>query len=323
MPGSFIERAPYRVPTATSPSETIKIDPEDLSVMGIGTSSTTANQAAPGSLHKHPCDDTLSLRSTPCEVTVNVNLVATNRLVEVILGENQPLEAVLQVVKPRILAVFFEQSGYFAPNQPNALAWTIDLTFGDLSILNMVNLLTYRGEPQETLLVKDIFYGGETLEPRIFRLTSPQDSGAPGPPIEFKWSQGAKEWIAQPAPGEMLLMDAQLAVHENILYTPFTHARGSLSLTSMKLCYLRTLNERLRTPASSVGYVSAVVFVGIGDIRMAVVKSYAWKKDPSKGLGQILDWDDRKGIALVRDGTGQDRTLKFRRNRLVWVEEVA
>lgn len=196
----------------------------------------------------------------------------------------------------------------------------MDLTFGDLSLLNMINLLTYRGEPQETLLIKDVFYGGETLEPRIFQLTSPQDSGAPGPPVEFKWNPKTKQRVPQPAPGEMLLMDAQLAVHENILYTPFTHAKGSLSLTSMKLCYLRTLNERLRTPAANVGFVSGVVFVGIGDIKMAVVKSYAWQKDSSKGLGGILDWDDEKGVCIVRDVTGQERTLRFRPNRLVWVE---
>ncbi|KAF3206816.1 hypothetical protein TWF106_011141 [Orbilia oligospora] len=319
MPGSFTERAPYRAPVVGTTFETIKVEPEEFSLGGTQISSAIAGLSS-DSLYKHAPSGNLLFQSHCHEVIVRVSLVASNRMIELILNEDDPLEKVLQVVKPRILAVYFETSGYFAPYPAGTPEWTIDLTFGDLSLLNMVNLIAYRGESQQTLLIKDVFYGGETLEPRIFQLTSPRESGAPGPPIEFKWDSKTKQWVPQAAPGEMLLMDAQLAIHENILYTPFTHAKGSLSLTSMKLCYLRNLNDRLKTPAASVGYVSAVVFVGIGDIKMAVVKSYAWKKDPSKGLGEILEWDDDKGVCMVRDGTGQERTLKFRPNRLVWVE---
>ncbi|KAF3097303.1 hypothetical protein TWF102_003977 [Orbilia oligospora] len=318
MPGSFTERAPYRAPAVGTTFETIKVESEDF-LGGIQISSAIAGLSSE-SLYKHAPSGNLPLQPHCHDVIVRVSLVAPNRMIELILNEDDPLEKVLQVVKPRILAVYFETSGYFALYPASTPEWTIDLTFGDLSLLNMVNLIAYRGESQQTLLIKDVFYGGETLEPRIFQLTSPHESGAPGPPIEFKWNSKAKRWVPQPAPGEMLLMDAQLAIHENILYTPFTHAKGSLSLTSMKLCYLRNLNDRLKTPAASVGYVSAVVFVGVGDIKMAVVKSYAWKKDLSKGLGEILDWDDDKGVCMVRDGTGQERTLKFRPNRLVWVE---
>ncbi|KAK6511016.1 hypothetical protein TWF506_010100 [Arthrobotrys conoides] len=317
MPGSFTERAPYKVPAIGTPFETIKVEPDETPVGETQASSTIAAE----SLHERDQNgNLLPLQSYYYEVIVRVNLPATDRIIELILNENDPLEKVLRLVKSRILAVYFETSGYFGPYENSTLEWTIDLTFGDLSLLNMVNILTYRGEPQKNLLIKDIFYGGETLEPRIFQLTSPATSGAPGPPIEFKWNHKIKQWVPQPAPGEMLLMDAQLAVHENILYTPFTHAKGSLSLTSMKLCYLRHLNERLKTPAADVGYVSAVVFVGLGDIKMAVVKSYAWEKDASRGFGKIIRWDDEKGVCYVQDGTGQDRTLKFRPNRLIWVE---
>ncbi|KAK6334637.1 hypothetical protein TWF718_010091 [Orbilia javanica] len=320
MPGSFAERPLLGVSTGSPQFRTIKLEePEDFTLEPTRTASEIASMTLE-SLHKQAFNENPPTQPNYYEVIVRVNLPAANRMIDLILNENDPLEKVLRVVKPKVLAVYFESSNYFGPYPTDTLEWTIDLSFGDLSLLNMVNLLTYRGEPQETLLVKDVFYGGETLEPRIFQLTPPQISSAPGPPVEFKWNPKTRQWIPQPAPGEMLLMDAQLAIHENILYTPFTHPKGSLSLTSMKLCYLRHLNERLRTSVSTVGHLCAVVFVGIGNTKMAVVKSYTWKKDPSKGFGEILDLDDQKGVCIVRDGTGQQRTLRFRPNRSIWVE---
>ncbi|RVD83568.1 uncharacterized protein DFL_007952 [Arthrobotrys flagrans] len=201
MPGSFVQRAPFEVPTVTSPFETTKVEPEEFSLERTRTSSAITSLTSE-SLHKHAYDGDLLIQPHGhfYEVIVSVNLLATNRMIELILNENDPLEKVLQVVRPKILTTYFESSGYFGPFPASTLEWTMDLTFGDLSLLNMINLLTYRGEPQETLLIKDVFYGGETLEPRIFQLTSLQDSGAPGPPVEFNGTPKPSNGSHNPPP---------------------------------------------------------------------------------------------------------------------------
>ncbi|KAF3929087.1 hypothetical protein ABW20_dc0106303 [Dactylellina cionopaga] len=223
------------------------------------------------------------------------------------LVENWSLETALKVAKQ-----FIYETGYFRHFTSGNPNWNIDLCFGDLSLLNMVMLLSFRGEQQSNLLVKDVFYGGEILDLKIYRFSNSQNNT-----VEFIWNDKAGGWQTHAAQNEFPFLDAKLSVHENILYTPFTNIDRSLSLTSMKLSYLRILNDQLRVPVSETGCLSAVVFVGIEEFKMAVVKKYSWGfKD---GNGEILEME--RDSCMVRDATGEERLLRYRPNRMVWIEE--
>ncbi|KAK6354425.1 hypothetical protein TWF730_008830 [Orbilia blumenaviensis] len=240
-----------------------------------------------------------------------VSLVALNNKYEFSINENEPVERILLLVKS-----LFEDMDYFKPCPAGSFDWNIDLVHRGLSILNMVNLITYRGEEQSNLLVKHLLYGGEIFEPRFFEVQKPPVTRAP---TEFKWNPRQRRWDAKEATGEMLLLDSQLAVHDKIIYTPFTSCKHSLSETSMQLTYLRWLYEQLRMPLSQLGYQSAVVYVGTGSLTMAVVKSYSWAGDAGQGIGKIVEWGAEHGV--VQDTNGTQRVLRFRQGRGVWMED--
>ncbi|EPS38515.1 hypothetical protein H072_7730 [Dactylellina haptotyla CBS 200.50] len=240
-------------------------------------------------------------------VQVFLKLEALSTMKPIQLLEDWSLEFLLETVK-----YYLNKIGYLSPSSADAKNWRIDLSFGDLSVLNTVNLLTYRGEQQSSLLVKDLFYGGEILDVSLYRFSPSQ-----GNLIEYIWDTNCDAWRTRTVPNEFPFLDTRLAVHQDILYTPFPFTNKSLSMSSIKLSYIRILNERLRIPASETSYISAVVFVDIDELKMAVVKKYAWER--RQGVGLIVEMESN--VCKVKDVTGEERLLRYRINRMMWVED--
>ncbi|KAF3928699.1 hypothetical protein AA313_de0203431 [Arthrobotrys entomopaga] len=248
-------------------------------------------------------------------VEIFLKLEALSILKRIEIAEDSSLEYMLCTMK-----TYLHQIGYLRPSPTDSKNWTIDLSFGELSILSMITVLEYRKEPQNNLLVKDIFYGGEILDLHLYRFSASQNVHT-----EYTWDPKRLAWRAENLHNDKYTtLDAKLAVQEDILYTPFSFSfsvlRPSLSMTSMKLSYLRFINERLRIPVTESGVISAVVFVTVGELRMAVVKRYTWGGRHTRGCGVIVDLT--QDVCVVRDGgMGEERILRYKPNRMIWIQE--
>ncbi|KAK6334165.1 hypothetical protein TWF696_002667 [Orbilia brochopaga] len=184
---------------------------------------------------------------------------------------------------------------------------TCDLQFDHTSARELVLLLSRTQQPQETLLVGHVFYGTEMLDVRICEVA---------------------DVVADMACGD-----------------------DELAMAGMKLAWIRARNERLRSAHPQVesqdgdvdgGELSAVVFVGVDEFRMVVVKRYVYaegvvamggagagldgcswqRRRKRRGCGEVVEMDAAGGRCVVRDAsTGTQRVLRYRPRRGLWIEE--
>ncbi|KAF3920645.1 hypothetical protein ABW21_db0205782 [Orbilia brochopaga] len=173
---------------------------------------------------------------------------------------------------------------------------TCDIHFDGISARELVMLLSRTQQPQETLLVGHVFYGTELLDVQI-----PTDDST-------VTSEGAS--------------------------TPNV-SDDELTLAGMKLTWIHARNERLRaqTGNDGSGELSAVVFVGMDEFRMAVVKRYVYAYGIGRddfnggrkvrGCGRVVQMDEQGGRCVVQDAsTETQRILKYRPRRGQWIEEL-
>ncbi|KAJ6263493.1 hypothetical protein Dda_2057 [Drechslerella dactyloides] len=123
------------------------------------------------------------------------------------------------------------------------------------------------------------------------------------------------------------LLDVGTHTPNSSLNSNDVHGRVTFT-TAMKLSWIHARNERLMHGDHN-GEMSAVVFVGTDEFRMAVVKRYAYAGQVGydqyrrKGCGKVMEMDGGRGRCVVRDASnGTVRVLRFRPRRGIWIEEV-
>ncbi|KAF3934030.1 hypothetical protein ABW19_dt0201873 [Dactylella cylindrospora] len=220
--------------------------------------------------------------------TVYLNLEAVNIFQYFPLSDDWTIEQVLENARVCLVNLNY----FHGPPE-----WTCDLIWGHYSARNLLHALVQQGETSLNLKVKDLFYGGELIKVHIY------DSLL----NKHFWDYRNSTWKTTPA--EALRS-----------YTLF--GDPDLAMGGMMLGHLRLNNRKLRRSVSDphAQVLSAVVFVGMAEFRMAIVKEYRYSsQDGPESV--VINIGVQGDTCLVKDATGRKRCLKFWTSRGIWIQD--